>query len=1316
MLRFCALLLICSAAESRKSTREPDYVLADAVEEPKVSTRRANPLGASIERSQLWDLSGKVNYVIQTEASSPDAGSRYLPADDSRVLAGIADWEAKTCIRFTRCLIQATCPQPYMVFRGGEGCGANIGPGSGVVYITLELNNCGVAGAVHEIGHVMGLEHEHTRSDRDNYVRIDLDQFSSDMKRSMEKVPDFRNIGVYDYASIMHYFAHAWSVTGLPTIVTTEVVGEHSGGLSDGDVAAIDFMYNGCSNTYAAPRCITNATAALLIPHSKDFVVEFNADWNADSSMTISYGSTTASGAIFHTASGTNVGYSATEFITLNPSPSDAGSTFVLAATFTSTGAGAESSTCQVEVKVATGDRVCFGISADDESVCGGGGGTCTSDSGIPCLCTGKHTGKQCEEHTCKSQTGPTSPPCYEYLMHGSLTRPTPEDLIDGGLTLTVTIAGGDAWVDSEATKQAFIDGLTADASPLSSGWSELKSTMVNTGLVTISGSTLILGPLRPAAYRTTTPNVVSLALDASMVTSGTLGVGSDDLFFVIPASYFPTCPVGERLTFDSSSSPFPFSVVDTSFSVDGGGSAYFGRPEGSLSYSFFSLPTPDVYTSISYYVAIDDTASLPGIDIVRGVQSCWRMKIATTGLMFSSDTDTFVDMHMEVKRFYFVEHVIDYSTGMMTVRVDGEVKIENVASASDPNCGSEGFDAVIFLNKGWLDELHVQPACQGYELTGTLTSPVQSEFVNGGLMLTVSIKGGAAWVDTEATKQAFIDGLVADSSSTAATGWNALKSTIMDTSLVRIVGSKMTLGPLRPASSFFERSSTTVFVALKASMVDSGSLGVGSGDMYFVLSSMPTPIPTPMATPSCAVHEGATFDFGSASFPHSVVDTSFSAEGSGSAYFGGPDGAPSYSIFTSVLEKYTSVSYHIAMSDTASPPGIDILQTDHGSCWTMYLTSTGLDFLSITHVNVDMPLELNRFYFVEHLIDYSTGMMTVLVDGVVKIENFASRSASTCIRDGIKSVVFLRKGWLDELRLQRPCLQYEMTGPMASPRYSELVGGGLTLTVSIGGDLEVWADTEATKQAFIDGLVADSSSTALTGWNALKSTMMDTSLVSISGSEMTLGPLTPAASFFEETSTVVSLTLEDSMVAGGTLDALGLDLKFVIPASLVCLASERETFDEVSTAFPGSVVDTAIRAVGAGSALFNGPYSIYSAATSKQVSSISFYLARRVASSTPGFDILDENWISCWHMYVSSTEVRFTSDTTASAPLTVELEEFHFFELLFDYSSETTTVRVDGQVKFEHAAKAGSTCFSGGSRHFVFLAEGWLDEFQLQC
>jgi hypothetical protein len=125
--------------------------------------------------------------------------------------------------------------------------------------------NIHVAGAsertiVHEIGHALGLWHEHQRPDRDLYVYIVEEQMSKDEYErnfSVKTVPWSLFFGKYDCSSIMHYPAQAkyksgkkfyyfnklpWGCTSLKHVKRTLSDGSKTW-LSDGDISAINYFY-----------------------------------------------------------------------------------------------------------------------------------------------------------------------------------------------------------------------------------------------------------------------------------------------------------------------------------------------------------------------------------------------------------------------------------------------------------------------------------------------------------------------------------------------------------------------------------------------------------------------------------------------------------------------------------------------------------------------------------------------------------------------------------------------------------------------------------------------------------------------------------------------------------------------------------------------------------------------------------------------------------------------------------------------------------------------------------------------------------------
>lgn len=104
---------------------------------------------------------------------------------------------------------------------------------------------CGFGSTVHEFGHAIGLWHEQSREDRDQYITINWDNIKNDYERNFKKhISDGDDIGPYDYHSIMHYGSYAFSKNGQPTITPLQPVsiGQRRG-LSDLDIASITGNY-----------------------------------------------------------------------------------------------------------------------------------------------------------------------------------------------------------------------------------------------------------------------------------------------------------------------------------------------------------------------------------------------------------------------------------------------------------------------------------------------------------------------------------------------------------------------------------------------------------------------------------------------------------------------------------------------------------------------------------------------------------------------------------------------------------------------------------------------------------------------------------------------------------------------------------------------------------------------------------------------------------------------------------------------------------------------------------------------------------------
>ena len=204
---------------------EGDIVLESA----DVVRNAADSMGIGISGEQYRWPQGIVHFV--TEEALRD-----------RVKAAIDHWEKRTPIRF----VERTNELDYISFERQDGCWSRVGRQGGMQVISLG-GGCGLGPAIHEIGHALGLWHEQSRSDRDQFIEVLLQNVAPNRRHNFDKhVQDGDDLGSYDFDSIMHYSATAFSTNGQPTIRAKggQSFGQRNG-LSAGDIAAVKLMYPG---------------------------------------------------------------------------------------------------------------------------------------------------------------------------------------------------------------------------------------------------------------------------------------------------------------------------------------------------------------------------------------------------------------------------------------------------------------------------------------------------------------------------------------------------------------------------------------------------------------------------------------------------------------------------------------------------------------------------------------------------------------------------------------------------------------------------------------------------------------------------------------------------------------------------------------------------------------------------------------------------------------------------------------------------------------------------------------------------------------
>lgn len=205
---------------------------------------------ATAKKERIWDY-GVIPYEID---------GNFSGAHKALFKQAMRHWENFTCIKFVE---RNALEHPnYIVFTERPcGCCSFVGKrGNGPQAISIG-KNCDKFGiVVHELGHVVGFWHEHTRPDREDHVVIEKNNIMQGQEYNFNKltVEEVNSLGLpYDYESIMHYARNTFSKgTYLDTILPVEILGKKRPDigqrlkLSEGDVSQANLLYKCASKCF----------------------------------------------------------------------------------------------------------------------------------------------------------------------------------------------------------------------------------------------------------------------------------------------------------------------------------------------------------------------------------------------------------------------------------------------------------------------------------------------------------------------------------------------------------------------------------------------------------------------------------------------------------------------------------------------------------------------------------------------------------------------------------------------------------------------------------------------------------------------------------------------------------------------------------------------------------------------------------------------------------------------------------------------------------------------------------------------------------
>ncbi|XP_050727620.1 zinc metalloproteinase nas-4-like isoform X2 [Eriocheir sinensis] len=215
----------------------PKDSLSDLAHGKQSSARMGR--SAMIDIHRRWP-NGIIPYVIS------QAYDKYARGTIAKAMS---EFHIKSCIRF----VPRTIEKDYIHILKGDGCSSSVGRMHGAQEVSLGPGCIYVGIVIHEFMHAAGFWHEQSRSDRDNYITINMFNVQKGRKNNFDKYgwDKILSLGIpYDLESVMHYGPYAFAKQGRPTIIPRESGAEmgQRHGFSKRDVEKLQKLYN-CANT-----------------------------------------------------------------------------------------------------------------------------------------------------------------------------------------------------------------------------------------------------------------------------------------------------------------------------------------------------------------------------------------------------------------------------------------------------------------------------------------------------------------------------------------------------------------------------------------------------------------------------------------------------------------------------------------------------------------------------------------------------------------------------------------------------------------------------------------------------------------------------------------------------------------------------------------------------------------------------------------------------------------------------------------------------------------------------------------------------------
>ena len=182
-----------------------------------------------------WE-DGVIPYYLSGEFSNEDL---------TDIEVAMASWESVCGAKFEKVTPRSGA---YGIIRVSENKWySTIGENNSSCYMHFSAEYSNIDVIIHELGHCLGLVHEHQRPDRDLYVTIVWDKIKEGKEFDfmiMDNPLYEEHLFKYDYNSIMHYPPVSFSIDGSETIISnTDEQINRKGEITEYDALKVQAIY-----------------------------------------------------------------------------------------------------------------------------------------------------------------------------------------------------------------------------------------------------------------------------------------------------------------------------------------------------------------------------------------------------------------------------------------------------------------------------------------------------------------------------------------------------------------------------------------------------------------------------------------------------------------------------------------------------------------------------------------------------------------------------------------------------------------------------------------------------------------------------------------------------------------------------------------------------------------------------------------------------------------------------------------------------------------------------------------------------------------